>query len=34
KSLLKKPDGVKEPQTTVIHNPDGNKESTESSNTT
>nr|XP_021540199.1 calcium/calmodulin-dependent protein kinase type II subunit delta isoform X4 [Neomonachus schauinslandi] len=44
-SLLKKPDGVKkrkssssvqmmEPQTTVIHNPDGNKESTESSNTT
>ncbi|KAK2504106.1 hypothetical protein MC885_013427 [Smutsia gigantea] len=25
---------VKEPQTTVIHNPDGNKESTESSNTT
>ncbi|XP_078532879.1 calcium/calmodulin-dependent protein kinase type II subunit delta isoform X14 [Lissotriton helveticus] len=35
KSLLKKPDGVKEPQTTVIHNPaDGNKESTESVNTT
>uniref|UniRef100_A0A6I8QT10 calcium/calmodulin-dependent protein kinase n=1 Tax=Xenopus tropicalis TaxID=8364 RepID=A0A6I8QT10_XENTR len=35
KSLLKKPDGVKEPQSTVIHNPaDGNKESTESSNTT
>ncbi|KAM8939039.1 calcium/calmodulin-dependent protein kinase type II subunit delta isoform 6-T6 [Pelodytes ibericus] len=35
RSLLKKPDGVKEPQTTVIHNPaDGNKESTESSNTT
>ncbi|TKC38863.1 hypothetical protein EI555_006604 [Monodon monoceros] len=25
---------LKEPQTTVIHNPDGNKESTESSNTT
>ncbi|XP_075716690.1 calcium/calmodulin-dependent protein kinase type II subunit delta isoform X7 [Rhinoderma darwinii] len=35
RSLLKKPDGVKEPQSTVIHNPaDGNKESTESSNTT
>ncbi|XP_073794632.1 calcium/calmodulin-dependent protein kinase type II delta 2 chain isoform X9 [Danio rerio] len=36
KSLLnKKPDGVKEPQTTVIHNPvDRNKESTESANTT
>ncbi|XP_040891613.1 calcium/calmodulin-dependent protein kinase type II delta 2 chain isoform X4 [Toxotes jaculatrix] len=36
KSLLnKKPDGVKEPQTTVIHNPvDGNKESIESANTT
>ncbi|XP_066576971.1 calcium/calmodulin-dependent protein kinase type II delta 1 chain isoform X10 [Amia ocellicauda] len=36
KSLMnKKPDGVKEPQTTVIHNPaDGNKESTESTNTT
>ncbi|XP_029452268.1 calcium/calmodulin-dependent protein kinase type II subunit delta isoform X12 [Rhinatrema bivittatum] len=35
RSLLKKPDGVKEPQTTVIHNPaDGNKESTESTNTT
>ncbi|KAG8454045.1 hypothetical protein GDO86_000616 [Hymenochirus boettgeri] len=35
KSLLKKPDGVKEPQSTVIHNPaDGNKESSESSNTT
>uniref|UniRef100_A0A4W3IER4 calcium/calmodulin-dependent protein kinase n=1 Tax=Callorhinchus milii TaxID=7868 RepID=A0A4W3IER4_CALMI len=35
KSLLnKKTDGVKEPQTTVIHNPaDGNKESTESTNT-
>ncbi|XP_067117697.1 calcium/calmodulin-dependent protein kinase type II delta 1 chain isoform X8 [Osmerus mordax] len=36
KSLLnKKTDGVKEPQTTVIHNPaDGNKESSESTNTT
>ncbi|XP_032418079.1 calcium/calmodulin-dependent protein kinase type II delta 2 chain isoform X13 [Xiphophorus hellerii] len=36
KSLLnKKTDGVKEPQTTVIHNPvDGNKESIESANTT
>ncbi|XP_069015171.1 calcium/calmodulin-dependent protein kinase type II delta 1 chain isoform X16 [Embiotoca jacksoni] len=36
KSLLnKKADGVKEPQTTVIHNPaDGNKESSESTNTT
>ncbi|XP_077426315.1 calcium/calmodulin-dependent protein kinase type II delta 2 chain isoform X4 [Vanacampus margaritifer] len=36
KSLLnKKSDGVKEPQTTVIHNPvDGNKESIESANTT
>ncbi|XP_065806249.1 calcium/calmodulin-dependent protein kinase type II delta 1 chain isoform X18 [Labrus bergylta] len=36
KSLLnKKADGVKEPQTTVIHNPaDGNKESSESANTT
>uniref|UniRef100_A0A671QPT1 calcium/calmodulin-dependent protein kinase n=2 Tax=Sinocyclocheilus TaxID=75365 RepID=A0A671QPT1_9TELE len=36
KSLLnKKTDGVKEPQTTVIHNPvDRNKESTESANTT
>ncbi|XP_047242699.1 calcium/calmodulin-dependent protein kinase type II delta 1 chain isoform X8 [Girardinichthys multiradiatus] len=36
KSLLnKKTDGVKEPQTTVIHNPaDGNKESSESANTT
>ncbi|XP_040043242.1 calcium/calmodulin-dependent protein kinase type II delta 2 chain isoform X15 [Gasterosteus aculeatus] len=36
KSLLnKKADGVKEPQTTVIHNPiDGNKESIESANTT
>nr|XP_019956040.1 PREDICTED: calcium/calmodulin-dependent protein kinase type II delta 1 chain-like isoform X9 [Paralichthys olivaceus] len=36
KSLLnKKTDGVKEPQTTVIHNPvDGNKESVESANTT
>ncbi|XP_051240622.1 calcium/calmodulin-dependent protein kinase type II delta 2 chain isoform X7 [Dicentrarchus labrax] len=36
KSLLnKKQDGVKEPQTTVIHNPvDGNKESIESANTT
>ncbi|KAM4584340.1 calcium/calmodulin-dependent protein kinase type II delta 2 chain isoform X6 [Leuresthes tenuis] len=36
KSLLnKKADGVKEPQTTVIHNPvDGNKESVESANTT
>ncbi|XP_073722201.1 calcium/calmodulin-dependent protein kinase type II delta 2 chain isoform X4 [Misgurnus anguillicaudatus] len=36
KSLLnKKQDGVKEPQTTVIHNPvDRNKESTESANTT
>uniref|UniRef100_A0AAY4EQ09 calcium/calmodulin-dependent protein kinase n=1 Tax=Denticeps clupeoides TaxID=299321 RepID=A0AAY4EQ09_9TELE len=36
KSLLnKKADGVKEPQTTVIHNPvDRNKESTESANTT
>ncbi|KAG7257549.1 hypothetical protein CRUP_031044 [Coryphaenoides rupestris] len=36
KSLLnKKADGVKEPQTTVIHNPvDGNKESVESTNTT
>ncbi|XP_023202084.1 calcium/calmodulin-dependent protein kinase type II delta 1 chain isoform X6 [Xiphophorus maculatus] len=31
----KKTDGVKEPQTTVIHNPaDGNKESSESANTT
>ncbi|XP_036406734.1 calcium/calmodulin-dependent protein kinase type II delta 1 chain isoform X10 [Megalops cyprinoides] len=36
RSLLnKKTDGVKEPQTTVIHNPtDGNKESSESANTT
>ncbi|XP_033976514.1 calcium/calmodulin-dependent protein kinase type II delta chain isoform X5 [Trematomus bernacchii] len=36
KSLLnKKADAVKEPQTTVIHNPvDGNKESIESANTT
>ncbi|XP_043953065.1 calcium/calmodulin-dependent protein kinase type II delta 1 chain isoform X5 [Gambusia affinis] len=36
KSVLnKKTDGVKEPQTTVIHNPaDGNKESSESANTT
>ncbi|XP_060921196.1 calcium/calmodulin-dependent protein kinase type II delta 2 chain isoform X12 [Labrus mixtus] len=36
KSLLNKnKDGVKEPQTTVIHNPvDGNKESIESANTT
>ncbi|KAM6895003.1 calcium/calmodulin-dependent protein kinase type II delta chain isoform 12-T12 [Lycodopsis pacificus] len=36
KSLLnKKADGIKEPQTTVIHNPaDGNKESSESANTT
>ncbi|XP_078132578.1 calcium/calmodulin-dependent protein kinase type II delta 1 chain isoform X4 [Sander vitreus] len=36
KSLLnKKVDGIKEPQTTVIHNPaDGNKESSESANTT
>ncbi|XP_023821565.1 calcium/calmodulin-dependent protein kinase type II delta 1 chain isoform X2 [Oryzias latipes] len=36
KSLLaKKPDGVKEPQSTVIHNPpEGNKESSESTNTT
>ncbi|XP_008433079.1 calcium/calmodulin-dependent protein kinase type II delta 1 chain isoform X8 [Poecilia reticulata] len=36
KSLLnKKTDGVKEPQPTVIHNPaDGNKESSESANTT
>ncbi|XP_078285271.1 calcium/calmodulin-dependent protein kinase type II subunit beta isoform X14 [Rhinoraja longicauda] len=36
KSLLnKKVDGVKEPQTTVIHNPvDGRKESSDSSNTT
>ncbi|GCB72190.1 hypothetical protein scyTo_0006197, partial [Scyliorhinus torazame] len=36
KSLMnKKTDGVKEPQTTVIHNPaDGNKESSESTNTT
>ncbi|XP_038136194.1 calcium/calmodulin-dependent protein kinase type II delta 1 chain-like isoform X2 [Cyprinodon tularosa] len=33
--MNKKTDGVKEPQTTVIHNPaDGNKESSESSNTT
>ncbi|XP_039546752.1 calcium/calmodulin-dependent protein kinase type II delta 1 chain isoform X9 [Pimephales promelas] len=35
KNPYKKPDGVKEPQTTVIHNPtDGNKESSESANTT
>ncbi|XP_057214823.1 calcium/calmodulin-dependent protein kinase (CaM kinase) II gamma 1 isoform X10 [Triplophysa rosa] len=35
KSLLKKADGVKEPQTTVVHNPaDGPKGSTESCNTT
>nr|XP_040037610.1 calcium/calmodulin-dependent protein kinase type II delta 1 chain isoform X6 [Gasterosteus aculeatus aculeatus] len=36
KSLLnKKADGVKEPQTTIIHNPaDGNKESSDSANTT
>ncbi|XP_009301757.1 calcium/calmodulin-dependent protein kinase type II delta 1 chain isoform X3 [Danio rerio] len=35
KNPYKKPDGVKEPQTTVIHNPtDGNKESSESTNTT
>ncbi|XP_035389271.1 calcium/calmodulin-dependent protein kinase (CaM kinase) II gamma 1 isoform X5 [Electrophorus electricus] len=36
KSLFnKKPDGVKEPQTTVVHNPaDGTKGSTESCNTT
>ncbi|XP_051529617.1 calcium/calmodulin-dependent protein kinase type II delta 1 chain isoform X4 [Myxocyprinus asiaticus] len=34
KNPYKKPDGVKEPQTTVIHNPTDGKESSESANTT